>query len=744
MSQPTSTDTRAVIHKPPHRTDVEIVSVILYGGMSTDTKKNWRADLSASLSDLPIAILDPTCDAWDSTWIEDISFQPFKDQAKWEMDHAGVADVIVFHFGGKSDQPITLLELGLYAHTGKAVWVSDYKVTLWAPAAEAWMFHHRCGIEMQDAFKPLIAAEYCKSEQAATYPDAPTDYQVLPSTCHSLVLPFAQLSTFTSILKMPTQGGYRLLSLDGGGVRGLASLYMLRKILSFVGSPKPCDYFDMICGTSTGGLIAIMLGRLEMSIDQCIEAYIEMMDVIFDPKDRRKLPFKIRNGKVQPKYKTKHIEQAIKQVISKAGRTSDDPFRGTKDSYCKTVVLALTEESRAPTLFTDYPKDGEHSNFYNEVKIWEVARATSAATSFFPPMEITRAGEPRRFLDAGLGFNNPIQELYVEAMAQFDKSEGDFDSQVRVLVSIGTGKPALRGFGEKVVEVAKSIASIATETQHTANNFHLTHMKLADRGGYFRFNPPDLSEVAIDEASMKGTIAARTETYGNDPETVAMVQRWKNTAGTEQIPSKSSIKSRPLAKSVPTKLFYSLHNGPLYIRKDTSAYWQHLTLDSYYKYEEIYDRCAPRDRKVTFDSFFAQFGPSRTPSPSQVTEVWMRMLRDTNNVRRSIHRKPFIMAVLYMLHLETSLPDISKMTIIEPNRREMLKRFVKWVPCQCEKKCGRQWNFVNEIGLSRGQTDDECDLVDLYNHGDSWKLVFKGAKVKRLEATRRLWEATTA
>ncbi|CAE7025486.1 hypothetical protein P3342_005599 [Pyrenophora teres f. teres] len=121
MSQPTSTDTRAVIHKPPHRTDVEIVSVILYGGMSTDTKKNWRADLSASLSDLPIAILDPTCDAWDSTWIEDISFQPFKDQAKWEMDHAGVADVIVFHFGGKSDQPITLLELGLYAHTGKAV-----------------------------------------------------------------------------------------------------------------------------------------------------------------------------------------------------------------------------------------------------------------------------------------------------------------------------------------------------------------------------------------------------------------------------------------------------------------------------------------------------------------------------------------------------------------------------------------------------------------------------------------------
>jgi len=45
----------------------------------------------------------------------------------------------------------------------------------------------------------------------------------------------------------------RLLCLDGGGVRGLASLYVLKRLLSYIGDPKPCDYFDMICGTSTGG-----------------------------------------------------------------------------------------------------------------------------------------------------------------------------------------------------------------------------------------------------------------------------------------------------------------------------------------------------------------------------------------------------------------------------------------------------------------------------------------------------------
>ncbi|RII11598.1 hypothetical protein CUC08_Gglean005597 [Alternaria sp. MG1] len=82
-----------------------------------------------------------------------------------------------------------------------------------------------------------------------------------------------------------------------------------------------------------------MLGRLEMSVDQCIEAYTGMMDVIFDPKDKKKLPFKIRNGKVQPQYKTKYMEQAIKQVMSNAGWTSDDRFRGSKDSSCKTYAI---------------------------------------------------------------------------------------------------------------------------------------------------------------------------------------------------------------------------------------------------------------------------------------------------------------------------------------------------------------------------------------------------------------------
>src|SRR5277367_5181398 len=63
----------------------------------------------------------------------------------------------------------------------------------------------------------------------------------------------------------------RILSLDDGGIRGLSSLFILRGIMEEIRSqtkameiPLPCQYFDLIGGSGTGGLIAIMLGLLEM------------------------------------------------------------------------------------------------------------------------------------------------------------------------------------------------------------------------------------------------------------------------------------------------------------------------------------------------------------------------------------------------------------------------------------------------------------------------------------------------
>jgi len=81
-----------------------------------------------------------------------------------------------------------------------------------------------------------------------------------------------------------------ILSLDGGGVRGLSSLLVLQSLMeqlefkSKVEPLLPCEVFDLICGTSTGGLIALMLGRLRMSVEDTIKSYLHFSDTVFGGK----------------------------------------------------------------------------------------------------------------------------------------------------------------------------------------------------------------------------------------------------------------------------------------------------------------------------------------------------------------------------------------------------------------------------------------------------------------------------
>lgn len=125
----------------------------------------------------------------------------------------------------------------------------------------------------------------------------------------------------------------RLLALDGGGVRGLSSLMILRNLMNSIdpeAPPKPCDYFDMIGGTSTGGLIAVMLGRLRMSVDESIDAYGSLSDKVFEKKSHR---IKL-NGKLQGRFDSAELERAIKQIVTSRGLAEDALLKDV-DTSCK-------------------------------------------------------------------------------------------------------------------------------------------------------------------------------------------------------------------------------------------------------------------------------------------------------------------------------------------------------------------------------------------------------------------------
>ncbi|KAH8917572.1 hypothetical protein BT69DRAFT_1192873, partial [Atractiella rhizophila] len=77
---------------------------------------------------------------------------------------------------------------------------------------------------------------------------------------------------------------------DNGGICTFSTLYMLEVVMLHVGNlldvpegeeVRPCDVFDLICGTSTGGWIALMLGRLGMTVRQSISAYEEIVQDVF-------------------------------------------------------------------------------------------------------------------------------------------------------------------------------------------------------------------------------------------------------------------------------------------------------------------------------------------------------------------------------------------------------------------------------------------------------------------------------
>ncbi|PVI05900.1 hypothetical protein DM02DRAFT_553651 [Periconia macrospinosa] len=103
-----------IVHFPPNRPTITQPSVVLYGAIESSPTDNWAISLTNSLSDLAVTVLNPRCDAWDSTWREDINFAPFKEQVDWEIDQAAAVDVIVFYFKPGALCPITLLELGMH------------------------------------------------------------------------------------------------------------------------------------------------------------------------------------------------------------------------------------------------------------------------------------------------------------------------------------------------------------------------------------------------------------------------------------------------------------------------------------------------------------------------------------------------------------------------------------------------------------------------------------------------------
>lgn len=127
---------------------------------------------------------------------------------------------------------------------------------------------------------------------------------------------------------------------DGGGVRGLSSLIILQHLMRTINlahPPKPCDYFDLIGGTSTGGLIAIMLGRLKMDIEECITAYLEISRDVFQPKKRKYDIFGRASDalKVRGRFDSEALKRGIQKIVVQAGEDENAKLKIEDEPKCR-------------------------------------------------------------------------------------------------------------------------------------------------------------------------------------------------------------------------------------------------------------------------------------------------------------------------------------------------------------------------------------------------------------------------
>ncbi|KAH7111139.1 phospholipase, patatin family protein [Dendryphion nanum] len=306
-----------------------------------------------------------------------------------------------------------------------------------------------------------------------------------------------------------------LLSLDGGGVRGLSTLYILKVLMDSLnnerendGLPpvKPCEIFDLIGGTSTGGLIAIMLGRLQMNVDECILEYKNIMKAVFERRASQ-LPIGLMNGLANTRFDSKMLEGAIKEVITRYNASERDLFDDGSTRDCRVFVCATAKEINGIRLLKSYRRPdqlGIHST------ICDAALATSAMTGFFDPVFIG----PLQFVSGVLGANNPVDEVEGEASNIWCPQTGDLKPLVKCFISIGTGNPGTRAIKDSMLGfLSETLESIATETEHTERKFMRRWARHYREKRYFRFNVNGLGEVGLAEYNEEGKIEAATGQY---------------------------------------------------------------------------------------------------------------------------------------------------------------------------------------------------------------------------------------
>lgn len=108
-----------IIIQAPNKVENFENSIFLAGSIEMGAAENWQEKVIKALSHLDCTILNPRRDDWDSSWVQSIHNDKFREQVEWELKALENAEFIIMYFDPNTKSPISLLELGLHARNSR-------------------------------------------------------------------------------------------------------------------------------------------------------------------------------------------------------------------------------------------------------------------------------------------------------------------------------------------------------------------------------------------------------------------------------------------------------------------------------------------------------------------------------------------------------------------------------------------------------------------------------------------------
>jgi len=255
----------------------------------------------------------------------------------------------------------------------------------------------------------------------------------------------------------------KVLALDGGGIRGLITLPVLRRLEDLLrqrlgAGPqfRLCQYFDYIGGTSTGAIIAAALALGKMATPELLTFYRDFGHQVFAKRN------------LFERWKSLYMDGALQeQLLSVFGDTTDLSPR-----YLQCLLLVVTRnastDSAWPISSNPFAKynEPERENCNLRVRLWQLVRASTAAPVYFPPEVIAWGPSPDQkfvFVDGGTTpYNNPAFLMSRMATAPAFRLQWRAGERDLLVVSVGTGSAPVLGATADSPETNLAAAALQT------------------------------------------------------------------------------------------------------------------------------------------------------------------------------------------------------------------------------------------------------------------------------------------